>query len=69
MENILTLQDCKHEIGSLWIDGWDNYYLIVDVFENKYIDNRPEFIIERTSTGDRYENEVNDFYTYHSKIS
>ena len=62
-------EDYKNEIGSLWIDGWDNYYLIVDVFENKHMNNRPEFIIERTTNGDRYENEVNDFYTYHSKIS
>ena len=69
MEDLLTLQDCKHEIGSLWIDGWDNYYLIIDVFENKHIDNRPEFIIEHTRTGNKFENEVSDFYTYHSKIS
>lgn len=65
----MTLQDCKNDIGSLWIDGWDNYYLIVDVFENKHLNNRVEFIIERTSTGDKYENEAADFYTYHSKIS
>jgi hypothetical protein len=63
------LEDYKNEIGSLWIDGWDNYYLIVDVYENKHMNNRPEFIIERTTNGDRYVNEVNDFYTYHSKIS
>jgi hypothetical protein len=63
------LEDYRNEIGSLWIDGWDNYYLIIDVYENKHMNNRPEFIIERTTNGDRYENEVNDFYTYHSKIS
>jgi len=65
----LTLQEYKNEIGSLWIDGWDNYYLIVDVFENKHLNNRVEFIIEHTNTGNRYENGVADFYLYHSKIS
>jgi len=62
-------EDYRNEIGSLWIDGWENYYLIVDVFENKHMDNRPEFIIEQVTTGNRFENEVNDFYRYHSKIS
>ena len=62
-------EDYKNEIGSLWIDGWENYYLIVDVFENKHIDNRPEFIIEHTRTGNKFENEVSDFCQYHKRIS
>ena len=63
------LEHYRNEIGSLWVDQFDNYYLIVDVFENKYMSNRPEFIIELTTKGFRYENEVNDFYQYHTKIS
>jgi len=58
-----------HEIGSLWVDGLDRYYLIVDVVDYKYISGRVEFIIQLIDTGDKYENEVKDFYQYHTRVS